>query len=62
MLVEASLNLLEVLAQPHAPGVAAAVSRAALAPAAALLAGGDDASEACAATGLMVQLVRRRAF
>ncbi|KAI8468293.1 MAG: armadillo-type protein [Monoraphidium minutum] len=58
MLVEASLNLLEVLTQPSAPDVAAAVCRAALAPAAELLGSTDDASEACAATALLVQLLR----
>jgi len=62
MLVEASLNLLEVLAQPHAPEVAAAVARATLAPTAALLGATDDSSEACAATGLLVQLVSRQGF
>jgi hypothetical protein len=59
MLVEASLNLLDALCQPHAPEVAAAVARASLAPAAALLGATDDASEASAAAGLLVQLVSR---
>ena len=59
MLVEASLNLLEALVRPSAPAVAEAVARAALAPAAALLAAADDASEACAATNFLTQLVGR---
>lgn len=57
MVVESYLNLLEVLAQPSAPDVAAAVCREALPPAAALLAASDDPSEASAATALLVQLV-----